>query len=139
MISGNNRMPDTKRQTGQKARWNKASRCSICTNVIRFQPIVLKDPIEAPEPRRKWVLCKSCHEALLEEMRRSSLSIHSPNRLRVAMGLVAAERSPEAYSINVRVREQQIFQREFVWGIRLIILFALLHAVILVIVLTATR
>lgn len=135
MISGNDKMPHTKRETRQKARWYKVSRCSICTNFIWLRPIVLKDPVEAPEPRGKWVLCRSCYEALLVEMRRSSMSIHSPNRLRVAMGLVAAERSPRVYNVNA----QQTFQREFMWGMWLIILFALMHAVIFVIILTVAR
>jgi hypothetical protein len=99
---------------------------------LRYQ--VLKEPPEAPEPRYEWILCKPCHAALLAEMRRSS--IRSPVRLRVAMGLVAAERSPRAYtsnSVSAPAHEQQEFQREFVWAMRLLILFAIWHLVILVI------
>ncbi len=65
------------------------------------------------------------------EVRRSSLSL--PVRLRVAVGLVAAERYPHA-TVSTRGREQNEFQREFTWVIRLMILFALLHLVIFVIV-----
>ncbi len=91
------------------------------------QPIALKEPVGAPEPRHEWVLCKPCHEALLVEVSRSSL--RSPARLRIAMGLVAAERSPTAYTMSTPTREQ----REFAWFTRLLILFALLHLVILVV------
>jgi len=127
-MPGNDLTDATGREIGQRGYWYKPIRCSICTRFIWFHPIVLKEPVEAPEPRHEWVLCKPCHEALLVEMHRSS--IRSSVRLRIAMGLVAAERSPNAYTINSPVREQQDFQREFVWGMRLLIFFALFHLVI---------
>ena len=128
MMPGNDLTDATGREIGQRGYWYKPIRCSICTRFIWFHPIVLKEPVEAPEPRHEWVLCKPCHEALLVEMHRSS--IRSSVRLRIAMGLVAAERSPNAYTMNTAMREQQDFQREFVWGMRLLIFFALFHLVI---------
>jgi cell division septal protein FtsQ len=65
-------------------------------------------------------------------MRRSS--IQSPVRLRIAVGLVAAERSPRAY-MSARMR----MQREFAWAIWFLVLFALLHLVILVVLFAAPR
>ena len=112
-------------------------RCSICTSFIWFHPIALKEPVGTPEPRHEWVLCKSCHEALLVEMRRSS--IRSPARMRIAMGLVAAERSPAAYQLSTPMREQQAFQREFAWVIWFMVLFTLLHLVIFVILLAVPK
>jgi len=128
MMPGNDLTDTTGQELGQRGHWYKLIRCSICTSFIWFHPIALKEPVEAPEPRHEWVLCKSCHEALLVEMHRSS--IRSPARLRIAMGLVAAERSPNAYTISTPMSEQQDFQREFIWGIRLMIFFALFHIVI---------
>ena len=128
MMPENDLTDATGREIGQRGYWYKPIRCSICTSFIWFHPIALKEPVEAPEPRHEWVLCKPCHEALLVEMHRSS--IRSPVRLRIAMGLVAAERSPNAYTINTSMREQQDFQREFAWGMRLLIFFALFHIVI---------
>src|SRR5450755_1067026 len=107
-------MPDkdltdtAEQEIGQRVYWFKPNSCSICTSFILFHPITLKEPVEAPEPRQEWVLCKPCHEALLEEMNCSS--IRSPMRLRIAIGLVAAERSPNAYTISTSVHEQQDFQ-----------------------------
>jgi len=69
------------------------------------------------------------------EMRRSS--IRSPARLRIAMGLVAAERSPEAYSTHIR--EQREFQREFAWVMWPLVLFTLLHLVIFAILLAIPK
>jgi len=98
---------------------------------------VLKEPIEAPEPRYEWVLCKPCHEALLVEMRRSIK--HSPVRLRIAIGLVAAERSPNAYTLNTQMHEQREFQRQFAWFVWLLVFFGLLHLVIFVILLAVPK
>jgi len=137
LMPGNDVTVATGRETGQRGRWYKPIRCSICTSFIWFHPVVLKEPVGAPEPRREWVLCKPCHEALLVEMRRSS--IHTPVRLRIAMGLVAAERSPKAYTIDTHVREQQEFQREFAWIMRLLVLFAIWHVVIFVILLAVPK
>jgi hypothetical protein len=120
----------TSRETHARTRWYKLPRCSICTNIIWLHPIALKEPPDAPEPRREWLLCKPCHEALLTEMRRSPL--RSSVRLRVAMGLVAAERSP---IMNTRIREQ----REFALVTWLLILFVLFHAVIFVILFSVPR
>jgi hypothetical protein len=131
MIPGNDVTVATRREMEQRGRWYKPLRCSICTNFIWIHPIALKEPIEAPEPRHEWVLCKLCHEALLVEMRRSI--IRSPIRLRIAMGLVAAERSPNAYTLNTQMREQREFQRQFAWFVWLMFLFFLWHLVIFVI------
>ena len=132
-MPGNDGTVATRRETGQRGRWYKPVRCSICTSFIWFHPIAHKEPVEAPEPRYEWVLCKPCHEALLVEMRRSS--IRSPARLRIAMGLVASERSPKTY----HMREQREFQREFAWFVWLLVLFALLHVAILVILLAVPK
>src|SRR6266702_2840355 len=78
----------TRRETGQRGRWYKPLRCSICRAFIWVHPIALKEPIGAPEPLQEWVLCQPCHGELLVEMSRST--IRSPVRLRIAMGHVAA-------------------------------------------------
>jgi len=137
MIPGNGEMAAARREIGQRGRWYKPIRCSICTSFIWFHPIILKEPVEAPEPRHEWVLCKPCHEALLVEMSRST--IRSAVRLRIAMGLVAAERSPKAYSTSTRSPEQEAFQREFTWFKWLVIFFALLHLVIFVVIWAAPK
>jgi hypothetical protein len=137
MLPGNDETDATWRETGQRGRWNRPLRCSICTRLILFHPIALKEPIDAPEPRHEWILCKPCHEAVLVEMRRSA--IRSPVRLRIAVGLVAAERSPNAYPVNTKTREQQEFDREFAWFVWAIVLFGLLHAFIFAILIAVPR
>ncbi len=134
---GNDGAVATRRETRQKERRYKPLRCSICMSFIWLHPITLKEPVEAPEPHQEWILCKPCHEALLAEMRRST--IRTPSRLRIAMGLVAAERSPKAYTMSAYPGERWEFEREFTWFMRLIILFGLLHLVIFVILLAVPK
>jgi hypothetical protein len=103
---------------------------------IWFYPIAVNEPVEVPEPRHDWVLCKPCHKALLVELARSS--IRSPMRVRIAIGLVAAERSPRAYTSS-NVREYKAFQREFAWFAWAMILFGLFHVAIFIILLSVPR
>jgi hypothetical protein len=137
MLPGNDETDTTRQETGQRGRWLRPFRCSICRHFILFYPISLKEPIDAPEPRHEWTLCKACHEALLVEIRRSVIS--SSIRLRIAIGLVAAERSPNAYPVNTKTREQQEFDREFAWFVWAIVLFGLLHAFIFAILIAVPR
>ncbi len=118
-----------------RGRWYKLIRCSVCTSFIWFRPIVLREPIaeepvETPKSHYEWMLCKPCHKALLVEMHRSS--IRSPARLRIAIGLVAAERSP-AVSEYVRT------QREFAFVVWMLALFTLLHLAIFAIILVVPK
>jgi hypothetical protein len=93
-------LPATGDEDARKLRRRASAHCSICTRYIWFNPIRMTEPQGAPEPRLSWALCKLCHEALMIEMDKSP--IRSPLRLRIAMGMVASERWPLAYSTRVR-------------------------------------
>ena len=127
----------TSEENTQRGHWLKLLRCSICSRFILHYPISLKEPIDVPEPRQEWTLCKACYEALLVETRRSVIS--SSLRLRIAIGLVAAERSPHAYPVNSKTPEQQVFEREFSWFVWAIVLFFLFHVAIFAILLALPR
>jgi hypothetical protein len=83
-----------------KAKKRSVAYCSICNNRIWFSPIRIREPEDVPQPRLAWVLCKECHGALLDEVRRSP--IRTPLRLRIAMGVVAAERWPHGYPTKIQ-------------------------------------
>lgn len=134
MIQDNDGTVASGSATERRTRWYKPIRCSICTSFIWLRAIALKEPEGVPEPRYEWVLCKSCYEALIAELSRSLL--RSPMRLRVAMGLVAAERSPKAHPAGGPSVEERQFQREFAWFTWAMVLFALFHLVIFVIIWT---
>ena len=86
------------------------------------------EPEGVPEPRRSWVLCKDCYHALLTEVRRSP--IYSPLRLRIAMGIVASERWPEAHP--TRARTYSTDQKWFIWMAILFFVTMILHLAIIV-------
>ena len=50
---------------------------------------------------------------------------------------IAAERSPQ--TMSTASREQQEFQREFAWAIRLMVFLALLHIVLFAIILATPK
>lgn len=89
--------PDTiHRGRSWRQRQRFVTRCSICTHRAWFNTAMhLMEPEGVPEPRQSWVLCQNCYHRLIIEMRRSP--VRSPLRLRIAMGIVAAERWPRAY------------------------------------------
>src|SRR5215813_10015461 len=91
----------------RKQRRRITSSCSICARRIWFDPISIHEPEGVPVPRNSWVLCKECHGLLMTEFRRSP--VRSPLRLRIAMGLIAAERSPYAYGVRTYLRDQRRF------------------------------
>ena len=82
-----------------------------------------------PEPRHSWTLCKSCYRALLSEMRRSPVS--SPLRLRIALGLVAAERWPKAYRTHRPLLSDRRWVIFIAWGFVIAMLFHLMLIVML--------
>jgi len=90
-----------RREPSRRQRRRVVTRCSICNGRIWFHPLRVIEPEGVPEPRLTWTLCKPCYHALLEEMRVSP--VRSPLRLRIAVGIVASERWPQAYTTRVRM------------------------------------
>ena len=81
-----------------------------------------------PEPRLTWTLCKPCYSALLNEMRVSP--VRSPLRLRIAVGIVASERWPQAYPTRVRLYISD--RRWFVFIMVGLIIALLVHLALIV-------
>jgi hypothetical protein len=72
-------------------------RCSICTRRLRGSIAYLDETGDVPEPRQSWALCPMCDSAVRAELARSP--VQGPLRVRIAVGLVAAERSPHAWRV----------------------------------------
>jgi hypothetical protein len=87
------------------------------------------EPEGVPDQRRQWTLCSPCHQALLEEMRHSP--VRSPLRLRIAMGLVAAERSPKARHLSYRAMNDRTWIVVLAWGFGIAMLLHLMLIVML--------
>lgn len=108
------------------------TRCSVCTCRIWFDPMRVIEPEGVPETRLSWTLCKGCYHTLLRELRRSP--VRSPLRIRIAMGMVASERWPQAYPTLLR---NYIYDRRWiVFMAAAFIIAMILHLVIIVMVAT---
>jgi hypothetical protein len=113
-----------------KAKKRSVAYCSICNNRIWFSPIRIREPEGVPPPRLDWVLCKECHGVLLYEVRRSP--IRTPLRLRIAVGIVAAERWPHGYPTKTQQSARD--GRLILFMALSFIVAMLLHLVLIVIV-----
>src|SRR5262249_40593973 len=69
-------------------------RCSICRRRVGDAVVYLEETGEQEEERQSWLLCETCNDAVKRQM--ASAPIRSPLRLRVAVALVATERTPAA-------------------------------------------
>ena len=103
-------------------------RCSICYQRIWAGAVTLKEPAEAPEPQQSWTLCKLCHPAVQAQFDRSPL--RTPIRLRVAVGLVAADRWPRSRRL-AEDRGDRIWTAFLCWGFAGAMLLHLLIIVLL--------
>ena len=115
------------RESSRRAKKRTNEHCSVCTNRIRYDAVHLMEPEGVPEPRRSWVLCQECYQVLLVEMRKSP--IRTPLRLRIAMGLLAAERSPAAHPRSYRSMNDRTWIIVLAWGFGIAML---LHLVLIV-------
>jgi hypothetical protein len=102
-------------------------RCSICRRRAWTNATYIEEPPGVPEPRMNWTLCKRCHAALLTEMERSP--VLSPLRLRIAMGIVAADRSPDAYAPTRATMTDRSWIVIMAWGFAIAMV---LHLVLIV-------
>ena len=118
------------REHARRLRKWTLTQCSVCTRYIWFNPIRYVESEEAPEPRLSWTLCKPCSQALRVELRRSP--VHSPLRLRIAIGMIAAERWPMAY--HSRVHEHISDRRWIIFMAVGFIIAMILHLALIVMI-----
>jgi hypothetical protein len=111
------------REVSRRAKNRTRERCSICTSRLRSDAMPLMEPEDVPEPRRSWILCNECYQALLIEMRRSP--VRTPLRLRIAMGMVATERWPESYSSSRLIQNDRKWIYIIAWGFVIAMIFHL--------------
>ncbi len=116
---------DNPRQPGKRA----ITRCSICMRRTWYNAIPLKEPEGVPDPRQEWTLCKRCHRELLIQLRLSP--IRTPLRLRIAIGLVAAERSPYVYAPARRALSDRSWIIIMAWGFGIAMVLHLILIVML--------
>jgi hypothetical protein len=105
-------------------------RCAICERRLHATLVYLEETGgDIPEPHRSWLLCASCNEAVHEQLQRAP--VRSPLRLRVAVGLVAAERTPTARRERFGQLSDLSWERLLFWSF---IIAFMLHLAVMVFV-----
>jgi hypothetical protein len=89
-------------------------RCSICARKLGKTVHFIEETNETPEPRQSWMLCADCDDAVHDQIERAP--IHSPMRVRVAVGLVAADRTPAARRARFGQLSDPVWERVIFWS-----------------------
>lgn len=105
------------------------TRCSICQRRLGKTVHYLEETGDVPEPRQSWALCETCNAAVREQL--ATTALRSPVRLRVAIGLVASERTPAARRSHFGQMSDRHWERILFWSF---LLAMLAHLVLIVIV-----
>ncbi|HLY31777.1 MAG TPA: hypothetical protein VKQ36_12180 [Ktedonobacterales bacterium] len=125
------------------------TRCSICTHRLGKTLFQIDDtldlgtsdssgapaddaPFAAAFRRQSWFLCKECYMDVEREVRRAELQ--TPFRVRVAIGLVASERSPQ---LRPRIWEGRYWNNDkhveaWLWWMIIVVAFG--HMVVFIII-----
>ena len=91
--------------TGRLRRWPRCATCRWRPVEVYLDTVRLDQRTNLPTPATTWGLCRTCHKAVLREMIRADL--RSPDRLLVAVGMVAADRAPRRYVRRVSAALQR--------------------------------
>ncbi|HEX9037204.1 MAG TPA: hypothetical protein VF808_09470 [Ktedonobacterales bacterium] len=110
------------------------ARCSICERRLGSVIHFLDETGDAPEPQMSWALCDECSAAVREQMDRGP--VRGALRLRVAVGMVATERTPSARRARIGELTDRRWEALLFWAF---LLFMLGHLVLVVIVASMQR
>lgn len=102
-------------------------RCNICNRRVGKNICYVEETGDVPEPRGSWVLCAECNNAVHEELKRSP--VRGESRLRVAVAMVASERTPSARRANFGQMSDRAWFKLFFW---LFLITMLVHLAIIV-------
>lgn len=89
-------------------------RCAICARRLGAAICYLEETGDVPPPRQSWMLCTACNDAVKEQM--SLAPVHSPIRLRAAIGVVSTERTPAARRARRGQLTDKTWFKLFFWG-----------------------
>lgn len=118
-------VPSPAKQSGGR----ESLRCEICARRLGKSLFFVEETGDVPPPRRSWVLCQSCNEAVHAQMELAP--VQSAVRLRVAVGLVATIRTPSARRARLGQLSDQTWTKVFLW---LLPITMIIHLAIIVII-----
>lgn len=103
-------------------------RCAICAHRLGNAICYLEETGDVPPPRQSWMVCTACNEAVKVQM--AQAPVQSPIRLRVAVGVVSTERTPEARRARLGQLTDKTWFKLFFWGT---IITMLVHLALIVV------
>jgi hypothetical protein len=113
-----------------KGRVDKSLRCEICARKLGKSLFFVEETGDnVPPPRRSWVLCQACNDAVHAQM--EVAPIQSPVRLRVAVGLVATTRTPAARRSRLGQLSDESWIKVFLW---LLPITMIVHLAVIVVI-----
>jgi hypothetical protein len=104
-------------------------RCSICARKLGKTVHFIEETSETPEPRQSWMLCADCNDAVHDQLERAP--VRSPMRVRVAVGLVAADRTPAARRARFGQLSDPAWERVIFWSFALALI---VHLIVMIFV-----
>jgi hypothetical protein len=104
-----------------------ALRCGICSRRLGSSVYFVEETGDVPEPRGSWALCRACNDAVHEQLEASP--VRSPLRLRIAVGLVATDRTPAARRARFGELSDRSWMKLFFW---LFLITMLIHLAVIV-------
>jgi hypothetical protein len=110
-------------------------RCSICARKLGQTLRFIEETNETPEPRQSWLLCADCDDAVHDQIERAP--IRSPMRIRVAVGMVAAERTPAARRARFGQLSDPAWERLIFWSFSIALIVHLIVMVFVAALLTS--
>src|SRR5262245_38043083 len=87
--------------------------CSICGHRLGRDIHFVEETGDVSGPKQSWVPCAACDVAVHSQMDHSP--VRTPVRVRVAVGLVAAERTPAARRANFGQMSDEGWAKLFLW------------------------
>lgn len=89
-------------------------RCGICERRLRGTICYIEETGAVADAPQSWLLCADCNEAVREQIDQSP--VQSPLRIRVAVGLVATERTPAARRAHFGQLTDITWERFIFWS-----------------------
>ena len=109
---------------------DKSLRCEICARKLGKSLFFVEETgDDVPPPRRSWVLCRACNDAVHAQM--DAAPIQSPVRLRVAVGLVSTIRTPAARRSRLGQLSDESWTKVFLW---LLPITMIVHLAVIVVI-----
>jgi hypothetical protein len=110
--------------------------CDVCGQAVGKHAYYREEERDLPDPRQSWTICGDCNDAVSRQL--EQVTVRASQRLRVAIGVVAAERAAprdDEAQATERERDQLADRRTERLLIAIFLVFFAVHALVFLLVL----